>query len=142
LTSFSNAAPPKRSTVIPGICNNVNAFHTANGLQNGQLVLTYGSNDGQAGARGTQSCPTGFCGPQNLVYTATLGVTDLMTSCDEFPFRSSEEGGRKFYGLYRTGNPTGVQTTCVPIWQVCAQIPSSHHILAQQTINILLTCSL
>jgi hypothetical protein len=118
ILTFLSTVNSNRVSFIPGICANIQAFHTANGLQNGQLTLTYASNDGLSATRGTQSCPGSFCATKNTMYSTNFGIAAGVSSCDEFPFRSTEEGGSAFYGLARNGNPTGVQSLCVPVWQV------------------------
>ena len=107
------------SDIVPGICTNILKFYNLRGIQNTDtMTLTWdGAN---ALARQTFVCGVKgpFCVTQNAIYervfnlpSGTLGIT----SCDEYPFAGTEEGG-SYFGTLQS-NPTSSAATCVPAYQ-------------------------
>jgi hypothetical protein len=109
-----------QSTVVPGICTNVNKFLTARALSSNGLALTWEPLYNEA--RRKFVCGSGtFCATQNIITMGSIGLSTGITavSCDEFPIASSEEGG-SFFGTL-PNNPTTAAATCVPVWQQALQ---------------------
>jgi GH18 family chitinase len=76
---------------VPSICRNVRNAMRAESVDNDYQLVYEPRNSRQ---RRRDSCPPGFCAPINEALTDGLGQGYDLVSCDEFPFASSEEGGR------------------------------------------------
>lgn len=111
--------------VVNGICSNVQTFFNARSLSSNGLSLTWDPNNQDARRDFSCSIPrsmgTSYCAVNNVNWAVQLGISTgiSLTSCDEFPIASSEEGGSFFPTLPQ--NPTGVSTSCVPVWQQSLQ---------------------
>nr|POE90696.1 chitinase-3-like protein 1 [Quercus suber] len=116
------------SVDVPGICDGITQFFSRRGLSSNGLTLTYEPNDRDA--RDRVVCVKGigsdtFCSQTNKDLRNTVGLQAKrgngqdLTSCDEFPFGSAEEGGNFFrFDANQRNNPTA---TCVPVWQQSLQ---------------------
>lgn len=130
------------SNTMPGICQTLQNYmrpyiqvtvdrpgRTPRAIcRNGGCTLTYDANKENQQARRTQSCPVtsagSYCRDDNddreMELWGSLGNRpgSGLTSCDEFPFASSEEGGDNYDDA---GQPLSslfdTQTVCVPTWQ-------------------------
>ena len=104
---------------VDGICSGVQRWYTAGGFSNSQVYLTWDKSEPRGNTRRAVSCPSarglGYCSPSNTRLIAQFNDPTIETSCDEFPFASTEEGG----GFYRTlaTNPRNPSAVCVPAWQ-------------------------
>ncbi|RHZ63588.1 uncharacterized protein CDV56_105060 [Aspergillus thermomutatus] len=138
VTFFSDVAfqGPAGTAQLSGICTNVRKFLDNNNRPNDGYTLTWESSNQEPRRR--QVCKSGACAEDNANYRqAALGTTTAtttLTSCDEFPFASTEEGGADFLGV----NPevkTGTVRTCVPKWQNDCQ-GMCHNLLNNLETNV------
>lgn len=113
--------------IVTGLCQGIQNFIMRRALANSQIVLT--SDGSQQNTRRTAACGTSYCATTNAQILTNIGVA-AQTSCDEFPFASSEEGGNFLSTLPAAQNPTTPQLTCVPAYQNSVQglCNSEYHI--------------
>ncbi|KAK3896731.1 hypothetical protein C8A05DRAFT_39720, partial [Staphylotrichum tortipilum] len=111
---------PGQQTITQGIATNVQKFFTKR-----QIPDPAGRDPRRKFACGVSGTVfgTSYCDNDNLLLSLQLGLSSAnsvaFTSCDEFPFASSEEGG-SYFGTLAVG-ATAVSTLCVPQWQQTIQ---------------------
>ena len=122
---------PGQQAITKGIATNVQNFFTGRQIPlsgSSSIALTWDPAGQNARRDFACSVPEGtfgtsYCAVDNYLLSAQLGIpagdTIGFTSCDEFPFASSEEGG-KYFGTQGVG-ATSVSTLCVPTWQQTLQ---------------------
>jgi hypothetical protein len=124
----TNAFGSIASALIPGICTNIRQWFDQRSLTSDGLALTYDPTPYPATRRRAFACgnrdrgpKSSMCGVPNQLYSQELGYPASLsiTSCDEFPFATSEEGGKFFGNL--PNNPTPIAATCVPVYQQTLQ---------------------
>ncbi|KAJ2980520.1 hypothetical protein NUW58_g6925 [Xylaria curta] len=109
---------------LPGICRSIRRFLTNHNIITDQYPLTYDSSVASE-ARWRLTCSDerspcqGATGEDALIKqqlgTPWNAAGKKITNCDEFPFKSAEQGG-DWNGI-NPGNPLGTTRTCVPTWQ-------------------------
>ena len=104
-----------QQAAVPGIYSGISAFFKEHALANSDIILTWDNNAQRGDTRRSQVCGKAFCNAQQTQLRTLTGDKSIALSCDEFPFASSEEGG-KFLST-RDRNPITAQKTCVPAWQ-------------------------
>ncbi|RAK98563.1 uncharacterized protein BO80DRAFT_466986 [Aspergillus ibericus CBS 121593] len=117
----------KGSANIEGICQNMQTFLNWRNLDlNPGATFTYDTSEGSDDIRRSETCQDSsyydllsngnkggsYCAAPNARYKTTLGTTLDITSCDEFPPASVEEGGN-WYGDV----PVAPAMYCTPRWQ-------------------------
>lgn len=122
---------PFGTVSMPGICSSVRRFMSYwNNIQMRNYpryapnTWTFNWDLRDQSKRKSQSCPGKDKNPcfidNQIKKLAAFGPSSAadfsMTSCDEFPFASTEEGGKGLYGL-NPEDPGGTTRTCVPFWQ-------------------------
>ncbi|KAF7536258.1 hypothetical protein G7054_g4665 [Neopestalotiopsis clavispora] len=133
LTNSANG----QSTLIPGICTNVQKFFTSRALSTNGLALTWEPTENTD--RRDFACGSSACAVQQTIYLRDVGMQTgtisgfPLVSCDEFPIASTEEGGSYFGRL--PNNPTAIATTCVPDWQQNLQ-GNCHKLLGRISTNV------
>ncbi|KAI7407956.1 hypothetical protein KC336_g13253 [Hortaea werneckii] len=125
------------STRLPGICQGIQRFFRRRGLANSALTLTWDPFLDRSDDRREYSCPRssggGFCSDLQKTLSSIAGSNAPLTSCDEFPFASSEEGGDYLSTL--DNNADYSEATCVPHWQQSLQ-GNCHRMLGQVETNV------
>lgn len=104
LDSFQNADVPSHVD-LHSVCYNIRGVMNRDGFGNEYPLIL---NPENTRPRRTRSCPTGFCSSSNQDLNEVLQRGDKLTSCDEFPFASTEEGGRPGIGLSQTVRKTRI----------------------------------
>lgn len=106
-----------------GIANGITTFLQGRALANSQMVLTWDPirADSPNGGRRAQACGTSYCLASNTNLKAVSGVRNIETSCDEFPFAGTEEGGNWLSTQPNLQQRTNPQLTCVPAFQQTIQ---------------------
>ncbi|KAF1992251.1 glycoside hydrolase family 18 protein [Aulographum hederae CBS 113979] len=124
----STKFPKKKKMVVPGICTGQQDYFRRRSLPNTGYVLTFDPNvvpkldSKRIDARRNFACKRinkkGFCSQVNEGYQAFTGF-ERLSSCDEFPYASSEEGGD--FTSTDPLRPIRLSSTCVPAWQQTIQ---------------------
>lgn len=98
LTTLPNADVPSQVD-LHSVCYNVRGVMNRDGFGN-EYPLTWNPEDGDAHRRIV--CPADYCRHSNEDLQEVFESGDRLTSCDEFPFASTEEGGRPGGGHSQT----------------------------------------
>lgn len=129
--STSQVTGTKGGVNIDGVCQNMQTFLNWRNLNlNPGATFTYDTTAGTDETRRSQTCGDklyydllsdgdvggSYCAAANAQYKKTLGTTLSITSCDEFPPASVEEGGN-WYGDV----PIAPALLCAPRWQQSTQ---------------------
>lgn len=133
------------STNIHGICQNMQTFLNWRNLDlNPGATFTYDTSEGTDTTRRSETCLDtayydllsngkkggSYCAATNEQYKTTIGTTLDVTSCDEFPPASVEEGGN-WYGDV----PNAPALLCAPVWQQNIQGNCNSKLLTQIKSN-------
>jgi hypothetical protein len=133
-----------QNSLIPGICTGEIEFLNRIGHAYQDFVMTYdfepvpnpkpANYQSRADARREFSCGRSGQGCEGANRQLLLGTgIDGLTSCDEFPFATTEEGG-SFYGNLPV-NPQAVGMKCVPRWQQVIQ-GNCNRIIGEMSTNV------
>jgi hypothetical protein len=123
--------------LVPGICDNIQDFFNRRSLSSNGLTLTWDAYGQDPRRRAVCGRGGAFCLVQNHLYTVGLGLPGSgpsISSCDEFPFASTEEGGNFFGSL---NPPTAASARCVPVYQqnIQGQCNSKSPAIVSQTFR-------
>jgi hypothetical protein len=110
---FTNPTTGVKS-LVRGVCYNVQQHFQRYGISS--RVLTLDNASKRVKGRRDFLCPDGQCTQYNSDLNKAQNRRNIKTSCDEFPFASSEEGGEYLNLIGLAG-----QRECVPVWQQTLQ---------------------
>jgi hypothetical protein len=99
LTAPGSSSIPGQQVDLHSVCYNIRGVMQRDGVAN-EYELTFNPED--ANTHRSAVCPTGFCTITNDDLQNEFEQGDKLTSCDEFPFASTEEGGRPGPGVGTT----------------------------------------